>query len=40
MTEMSPSNALKHGAFSEILILPGENPAAFEELKHTLFQAL
>lgn len=26
-----------HGAFSEILILSGENPAAFEELKHTLF---
>lgn len=37
MTEPSPSNALKHGAFSEVLILPGEDPAAFEELKRRLF---
>ena len=37
MTETSPSNALKHGAFSEVLILPGEDPAAFEELKRRLF---
>jgi hypothetical protein len=37
MTEPSPSNALKHGAFSEVLILPGEDPAAFEELKRSLF---
>ncbi|MGE5778873.1 MAG: hypothetical protein ACM30D_06135, partial [Hyphomicrobiales bacterium] len=37
MTETSPSNALKHGAFSEVLILPGEDPAAFEALKRSLF---
>ena len=43
MTEASPSNALKHGAFSEVLILPGEDPAAYEKLKKaclrtTMFQ--
>lgn len=37
MTEASPSNALKHGAFSEVLILPGEDPAAYEKLKKSLF---
>jgi hypothetical protein len=37
MTEPSPSNALKHGAFSEVLILPGEDPAAYEKLKKSLF---
>ena len=37
MTESSGSNALKHGAFSEVLILPGEDPAAFEQLKQRLF---
>jgi hypothetical protein len=37
MSETTASNALKHGAYSEILILSGENPAAFEELKQTLF---
>ena len=37
MTENSAFNALKHGAFSEVLILPGEDPAAFEELKQRLF---
>jgi len=37
MTENSSSNALKHGAFSEVLILPGEDPAAFEKLKQRLF---
>ena len=37
MPENSPSNALKHGAFSEVLILPGEDPAAFKELKRRLF---
>ena len=37
MTESTAFNALKHGAFSEVLILPGEDPAAFEELKQRLF---
>ena len=37
MTESPPSNALKHGAFSEVLILPGEDPEAFEKLKQRLF---
>jgi hypothetical protein len=37
MPENSPSNALKHGAFSELLILPGADPAAFKELKRRLF---
>ena len=37
MTENSSSNALKHGAFSEVLILPGEDPEAFEKLKQRLF---
>jgi hypothetical protein len=37
MTETTTSNALKHGAFSEVLILPGEDSAAFEELKRRLF---
>ena len=30
-------NALKHGAFSEILILPGEDVQDFERLKNDLF---
>ena len=37
MTESTAFNALKHGAFSEVLILPGEDPAAFEQLKQRLF---
>ena len=37
MTESTTFNALKHGAFSEVLILPGEDPAAFEQLKQRLF---
>ena len=37
MTESTAFNALRHGAFSEVLILPGEDPAAFEELKQRLF---
>ena len=37
MTERTAFNALRHGAFSEVLILPGEDPAAFEELKQRLF---
>jgi hypothetical protein len=38
MTEMANPSALKHGAFSEILILPGEDPAAFAALKRSLFE--
>jgi hypothetical protein len=37
MTEVSAPNALKHGAYSELVILPGEDPAAFETLKRSLF---
>ena len=37
MTDNSRPNALKHGAFSEILILPGEDPQDFEKLKNELF---
>ena len=37
MTESTAFNALKHGAFSEVLILPGEDPEAFEKLKQRLF---
>ena len=37
MSETYTPNAFKHGAFSEVLILPGEDPAAFEELKQRLF---
>ena len=37
MTDNSLPNALKHGAFSEILILPGEDPQDFEKLKNELF---
>jgi hypothetical protein len=37
MTEPSSSNALKHGAFSEVFILPGEDPAAYEKLEKSLF---
>ena len=37
MTENVP-NALKHGAFSEILILPGENQEEFDKLKDELFE--
>jgi hypothetical protein len=36
MSENLP-NSLKHGAFSEILILPGEDPQDFEKLKNDLF---
>jgi hypothetical protein len=35
-TNVKPS-ALKHGAFSEILILPGEDPQDYEKLKARLF---
>jgi hypothetical protein len=37
MTDNSLPHALKHGAFSEILILPGEDPQDFENLKNGLF---
>jgi hypothetical protein len=37
MTDNSLPSALKHGAFSEILILPGEDPQEFEKLKNALF---
>jgi hypothetical protein len=37
MTDNSLPSALKHGAFSEILILPGEDPQDFENLKNGLF---
>ena len=37
MTDNSLPSALKHGAFSEILILPGEDPQEFEKLKNELF---
>jgi len=40
MTDNKPKssgNALKHGAFSEILILPGEDAEEFEKLKKGLF---
>src|SRR5262249_339192 len=33
-----PPNALKHGAFSEITILPGEDPQEFERLRRDLIQ--
>ena len=33
MTDNSLPNALKHGAFSEILILPGEDPQDFEKFE-------
>ena len=31
-------NALKHGAFSKVAILPGENPREFEELHSALIE--
>ena len=37
MREMSVPSALKHGAYSELVMLPGEDPAAFEALKQSLF---
>lgn len=37
MTHLDKPSALKHGAFSDILILPGEDPTKFEELKNGLF---
>ena len=37
MAENSKSNALKHGAFSEINFLPGEDPQDFVKLKAGLF---
>lgn len=37
MTEISVPNALKHGAYSELVLLPGEDPAAFTALKQSLF---
>jgi len=33
-----PPNALKHGAFSEVTILPGEDPQEFERLHRDLIQ--
>ena len=32
MSKRENQNALKHGAFVEAVILPGENPEEFEEL--------
>ena len=37
MTEISVPNAIKHGAYSELVMLPGEDPAAFAALKQSLF---
>jgi len=37
MSENLVPNSLKHGAFSEILILPGESAQDFEQLKSDLF---
>lgn len=37
MSENLVPNSLKHGAFSEILILPGESAQDFEQLKNDLF---
>jgi len=37
MAEVSLPNALKHGAYSELVMLPGEDPAAFAALKQSLF---
>jgi predicted XRE-type DNA-binding protein len=37
MSYVQKPAALKHGAFSEMLILPGEDPAEFERLKSELF---
>ena len=37
MTEISVPNALKHGAYSKLVMLPGEDPAAFEALQQSLF---
>ena len=37
MRENLVPNSLKHGAFSEILILPGESAQDFEQLKNDLF---
>jgi hypothetical protein len=37
MSENLVPNSLKHGAFSEILILPGESAHDFEQLKNDLF---
>src|SRR5947209_16960348 len=33
-----PPNALKHGAFSKVAILPGEDPQEFEELHSALIE--
>jgi hypothetical protein len=38
MSENAVPNALKHGAFSEVLILPGEVLEEFEALKDALFK--
>ena len=38
MNENVVPNALKHGALSEILILPGEDVQEFEKLKNALFE--
>ena len=37
MPENSVPSALKHGAYSELVLLPGEDPAAFAALKQSLF---
>ena len=34
------SPALKHGAYSEAVLLPGEDPAEFEELHRGLIEEL
>ena len=36
MAEIEKPNALKHGAFSNMLFLPGEDPAEFEKLRADL----
>jgi hypothetical protein len=35
-----PHNALKHGAYSTMGLLPGESPAEFEKLRKSLFDEL
>jgi hypothetical protein len=37
MAENSVPSALKHGAYSELVLLPGEDPAAFAALTQSLF---
>jgi hypothetical protein len=37
MSKLEKPNALKHGVFSKILFLPGEDPQEYEKLKAALF---